>query len=291
MLTWLLRYIKFNTHAAQSDNLEDISGNVIEPLKIEKLAAVENLERNSTIITIIVNGVGISLIILIMIYLIRQLSLSLKELSEVADRLKDGDLTRKAHIRSLDEIGTLGVRFNEFIETIKNIVSGIKNAGTRSVAVKENIREESETARTSTNEITQGVESIMNQISNLDNLITDSSSSLVELSKNVSALTAQIESQTGAVSESSSSVEEMIASLQNVAKVCAAKHETTESLLKLSGEGSVKIDKTNSMIQGIASDIDEILVQEQKSPIDGILVMDHPVAGLVIGLGVYAFRK
>ena len=51
--------------------------------------------------------------------------------------------------------------------------------------------------------------------------------------------------------------------------------------------GQAKRISPASIVRGI----DEILVQEQKGPIDGILVMDHPVAGLVIGIGVYAFRK
>lgn len=194
---------------------------------------------------------------------VNHISELLKNLSE-----GEGDLTKRIHHKSRDELGLLTGYVNIFLDKMHAIAVGIKGESRQTVSIKERLGVSSEENIASITEITANIKSIEEQINSLDGSISESTTVMEEIDKSIDSLNEMVHEQSSAVSESTASVEEMIASLNNVASIVRGKKESTDQLVGTARESNASLEETNKVIQDVNGNIDAIM--EMVSIINGI---------------------
>ena len=254
--------IKGNTAAAYIP-LIDFSGR-----KVGYIAYVRDItEYNNLIIKDLMNtAVRFSMVAVVLIFIIfimirgvivtpvvRQASI-LKDISE-----GEGDLTRLVDIRSSDEIGRLGLYFNNFTEKLKNIIKKIKVQSLKNVEIKEKLNETAAETAVSVNQITSNVSSITGSIQKLDDNIGEVTSAIEEVAANINSLDQQIQKQSDMVDHSKDSILEMISSIKNVAGITEERWEAAKKLIDTSADGKQKLNTTiENFNTGVVARIESI---------------------------------
>jgi two-component system sensor histidine kinase MtrB len=75
-------------------------------------------------------GTGVALVLLIALitwYVIRRVVLPVREVAQIAERLTEGDLSRRLLIRGEDEMGRLAISFNEMALSMQQQISRLEN--------------------------------------------------------------------------------------------------------------------------------------------------------------------
>lgn len=187
------------------------------------------------------------------------LTTRLKKITGLAANIQKGDFSQKVEVLSLDEIGVLGSAFNSIIDTIKDILGGIKGISVRAIKIKDELSTGSNETVESLVGVTSTTENIGAKVATLDDHIANSTTAIEEIAKTISSLRNQIEIQTNAITQSTASVEQMIASLNNVSNTIQNKKQSTNRLSKTAIAGGEKVDATNRIIQQILEDADSIM--------------------------------
>ena len=180
----------------------------------------------------------------------------------------DADLTVAIDVRNRDEIGQVGLYFNGFVEKLRNLILDVKKAVDATDSVKNSITASSEETSTAIEQISGNLESIKNQIDNLDSNINTTVTSIEQITSNTGSIDDQITNQAAMIEESSAAITEMIASLESVAKVTAAKKEATGALSKVADEGKTRIEETSQRFKDVVDQIADI--QTMATTINGI---------------------
>ena len=201
------------------------------------------------------------LLILLIFFMIRAFIVSpivmqasiLKDISE-----GEGDLTRVVDVKSSDEIGRLGLYFNNFTGKLKNIIINIQNQSLKNIEIKEKLNDTAGETAVSVNQITSNVSSITGSIQKLDDNIGEVTSAIEEVAASINSLDQQIQTQSEMVDHSKDSILEMISSIKKVADVTEARWEATKKLIDTSADGKQKLNTTidnfnSGVVAGIAS--------------------------------------
>lgn len=199
------------------------------------------------------------------------LSRSLKEISQ-----GDGDLTRRVHIHSTDELSSMAGNFNTFIQKLRDMVLTIKTSTNKNLNVKDELRVCTEETTAALHEISQNMKGINRKVSVLGENIHVSFGEVEGIARNIGSLNGFIESQTAMVEQSTASVTEMISSIGNVARITHKKSEVTRHLVETVREGSSLVLKTRNSAQSVNNQLKSI--DEMASIIKDIAVRTNLLA-------------
>ncbi len=194
---------------------------------------------------------------------IRKINVMMKDISE-----GDGDLTQQLIIKTQDEIGTLGDSFNIFIANLRNLVTDVKSAITSTDDIKLNISASTEETSTAIEQISANLNSVGQQLDQLDSNISGTVTAIEEISSNIGSMDSQITDQSSMVEQSTAAITQMIASLESVSQITAAKKEATRELSKVADSGKEKLDSTFQEFKTVVDQIHSI--QEMTNVIKGI---------------------
>ena len=124
--------ISANTSAAQFEQLEEISGMLVDMGRVqtEAITIESSILAESTRLSLLIFSI-ISLIICVLLVTVFPSFIS-KRLRNILNMIEgiskgDGDLTQRLHDDGKDEIGRIAQSFNEFINKIHNLVVDIKD--------------------------------------------------------------------------------------------------------------------------------------------------------------------
>ena len=211
------------------------------------------------IIVIIVIALVISVVLYFVSHsvVIRPLKLVGRQLDEIAGG--GGDLTNEIAIASRDEIGTIGMSFNRFLETLRGIINRIKATVRLNLDIRDNLTSASTETSAAVNEIISNISSIESIIQRLDGEVTNAAASTEEIQRNIELLAGQAAHQSSAVNESTASIEEMIASLQNVASITEKRSDIADNLVVGAEEGGRLLETTGETIAEVTKNVDSIM--------------------------------
>ena len=238
------------------NDLENIMGSVVEPVKQDRLAEVSAIEQRTALLSLVLNVAGLLVAITIAFLIIRQLTSGADRLMRAATKLAAGDLSEEIRVTSGDEIGKLGDHFNGVIRGLRTIVGNIQETAGRTDRITETLSASTGATETSVTEIAGDLDEINQQIAGLDDRIAGAVEEIGQISHAISTLNDRIEDQTAAVTQSTAAVEQMMASLANVADITQARRESTETLVSTANDGGEKLSHTNEVISSITDDID-----------------------------------
>ncbi|MDR1127504.1 MAG: methyl-accepting chemotaxis protein [Treponema sp.] len=187
-----------------------------------------------------------------------------KRIIRVGDMMKDiskgdGDLSRRLTIYANDEIGAMGVYFNETLDKISNLVVNIKQqAGSLSQIGGELSTNMTETAGT-INEITDTIQKVKNQADNQANSVSQTSDTMRKIIAVIERFNQHIGAQSDSISRSSAAIEEMLANIDSVTRTLVKNNENVEKLAHASDTGRTGIQGMSSAIQEIAKQSESLL--------------------------------
>ena len=215
------------------------------------LSAVDSLVRAYIWRTIGSTLVVVAVLVVVSFFFLRVVLVSplqslLKNLVGITG--KEGDLTQRLRIRSQDEIGEIALRFNSFVESIRNMVGEMKSVAGASGEIGRRLSESAGTSSSHLGVITETTESVRTRVENLNAGIHNAVSAINEISTSISNMAGSIENQALAVSDALAAIEEINSSIQSMARIVTQKKEGADALLQVAQSGLERMSESNRAI-------------------------------------------
>ncbi|MGM0673149.1 MAG: methyl-accepting chemotaxis protein [Spirochaetota bacterium] len=215
--------------------------------------------QNRRMLAIVIGGlVVIGLTVLYVSLFARRLYRNVSNLDETIASLSAGDLTVRFETQGNNEIASIAARLQQHVDEFSSVLRQVQQSVDESQRLKENLTGTTEESSASVEQMSANIDSIGKQIASLDEQISSTGAAVSDIFDRVKVLTEQMDEQSSASEESSSAVHEMAASIDNVAKIAAARTDASDRLNTVTRNGSEKVESTNAVIQKIAESVDEI---------------------------------
>ncbi|MBO0562594.1 methyl-accepting chemotaxis protein, partial [Clostridium botulinum] len=141
--------------------LKDETGKLLGAMDIGvSLATQETALRNILITSILITLVTFVLAGLVILYILKMSLKPLDNLSNIAQKVSNGDLTEKVEIINEDEIGELSKIFNTMIDSLRKITQNINNFSVQLAGSSQEILSSAEQTSAVSQEISSATEEI-----------------------------------------------------------------------------------------------------------------------------------
>ncbi|MDR0442906.1 MAG: methyl-accepting chemotaxis protein [Treponema sp.] len=208
--------------------------------------------RNTVILAILGSSFLIILAALVIVFFVaRNISSPIKAVYSVLEKVKEGDLTAKATVRSQDEIGQMMRLLNQTQEGIRELVIAIKDKTSALSEIGNDLASNMNVTASAINQITANVQSIKVRINSQSAYVSQTHGTMEQLVDNIHKLDAHVGSQSSNVSQASSAIEEMVANTRSVTNTLIKNAANVNTLRDASEVG-------RSGLSEVAQDINEI---------------------------------
>ncbi|MCQ2248551.1 MAG: methyl-accepting chemotaxis protein [Treponema sp.] len=227
--------------------------------------------------------VGFIILFLILVgFIFVSLNKSIKPLKNTAVSFKDisagnADLTKRIEsLNSKDEISDVVSGFNQFVEKLQAIVSGIKTSNGNLIQMDRNLQDCTRNTAGSIDEIIGTINEVGKQIVLQSQNVEETSGAVDMISQNVEVLDRTVKNQSESVSMASSAVEEMIGNITSVNTSVSRMYQSFEEFNQQAQTG-VKVQA--EVDQFIKQIIDQSkMLQEANSVIASIAAQTNLLA-------------
>lgn len=213
----------------------------------EALSEVRVLRNN----TFVVASIGLFFILIFTWWFGRGIS---KPIMQTASMLKDisegeGDLTKRIHVLSKDEIGDMAVYFNKFVEKLQSIITRITgNSQTLSSSAQDlsNISEQS----------ARNVKMLTDKTTAVAATAEESSANTASVAQSMKETTSNLTSVASATEEMSATIGEIAASSEKareISSVAGQQANSVSSIMQRLGDAAHEIGKVTETITDISS--------------------------------------
>ncbi len=164
------------------------------------------------------------------------------EVDSTVNQIASGnaDLTQRLKVNSNDEIGSLEIGFNNFMEKLQDIINQLKNSNDKLGTAELSLNSTVEDTSSSMTQILSNIESIGNQVNTQSDAVNQTSAAVAEIAENINSLESMISRQSDGVENASSAVEEMIG---NISSVNASIEKMAKSFEHLESSSKTGIDQ------------------------------------------------
>ena len=210
--------------------------------------------RNMVILAILGSSFVIILVALVIVFFVaRNISMPIKAVHTVLQRIQEGDLTTEVTtVESQDEIGEMTRLLNHTQESIKTLVLGIKKDAVTLHEIGNDLKNNMTDTAAATNEITANVQSIKGRVINQSASVSQTHATMEQVEQNINKLNDHVENQSANVSQASSAIEEMLANIKSVTGTLEHNAANVETLQKSSEAGHSGLREVAANIQEIA---------------------------------------
>ncbi|MGI2708710.1 methyl-accepting chemotaxis protein [Bacillus cytotoxicus] len=194
--------------------------------------------------------IGISLLIggVLIYFIIASIIKPLKQLVMSSKKISEGDLTEKVSVHSNDEIGQLGISFNEMATALHDLISKINLSVGHVAASSEELTASVKQASEATEQITKAMEQVSSGAEIQNREVEDGAMLLEEVTKGIQR-----------VADSSSLVSNASAYTKQKAENGGKLVEKTVQQMKLIHESVSQSDKVITLLEDKSKQIGEIL--------------------------------
>ncbi|MFZ4450403.1 methyl-accepting chemotaxis protein [Salibacterium aidingense] len=139
----------------------------------------------------IATGAGITILgLLIATIMAGRISKPIKQVSEKARQLSEGDLTVESiRLKSKDEVGQLAGNFNDMAENLRNLLTQTTTAAERVAATSEQLSASSQETSASTNEIASTIQEVSQSTDSTKERAAESLKAMQQLSQDIEKVT------------------------------------------------------------------------------------------------------
>jgi len=219
--------------------------------------------RNTVILAIMGSSIVIILIAFgLILFVARNISSPVKAIYSALEKIKDGNLTVKAEVKSKDEIGELSGYFNLAIEKIRDLIITIKNQ-TKSLtsvsgelsAVSKRLAGGAEETSTKTLSVSSAIEQVSANIKSIAGTAEESASNVVSVAGTTEQMSMNMNTIAAAIEEMSASINQISINAGDANKVAneatLKSSEATDAMSKL-GAAAKEIGLVTEVIKKIA---------------------------------------
>lgn len=189
----------------------------------------------------------------------RSLARRVGEIQDAMRRVSDRDLTVRAQSRGNDEIAALGHDLDSTLDTIAQFIRAVRQAVSEADELKDGLSSGSAESASAVNEISHNIDSIRTEFDRLDGGIEQSTTAVRDIDSRIRTLNESITEQSKVIGSSTVSVEEMDSSIKQVAQLSTERQKAAESLVQVILDGGEKINATNTIIDSVTAEVDDIL--------------------------------
>lgn len=201
---------------------------------------------------------GIAIGIVIYLFFITALTIVLGRLKKVNETIDDfcngeADLTVKLTVKRNDEVGSLVILMNRFIEKFRTIMATIKESETKLIQVGSTLTDEIQSSTATVAQMAENISHVNGQVKNQADSLHQSASAITQITSNIESLDKMIQTQSSSVVEASAAVEQMIGNIKSVDTSVAKMSDEFSTLEKDTKTGIEKNSSVNALIQQIAN--------------------------------------
>jgi len=215
--------------------------------------------RNMVVIVILASSAGIILIALLIVSSIAKTIISpIQEIQLFLEEVKDGDLSKKVTVESLDEVGDLADYLNLTMENIRNLIGTMKykidaltNTGHE---LSSNMAKTSE----SVDRISLDFKGMKGKMGKQEESATEADKAVKKIKDNIDNLNRLIDEQSASINISSSAVEQMTANIHSVTNTLIENSNNVNELTEASENGKVGVQAVVEKIQEIADQSEDL---------------------------------
>jgi len=222
-------------------------------------AALTGRTRSGILLIAIVAAISLFVAILLAALISASINRSLSALSRITETAESGDLRIELGSVAKDELGSFATRFQGFVSSLKDIITGIKATASENVGIKQELVAGAEETSASVVEISASIDSINSQASLMSENIATSSTSAEEIARTVDSMNQQIANQAAMVEQSTAAIGQMISSVHNVSKITTEKKTNTDRLVDTAGSGSKTVSDMVVAVKEIENSIGNVL--------------------------------
>ena len=221
--------------------------------------------RSSTVfirnLTLIIGAAFILIAVVVAALVGRAYANPIEHLEESVKEIGAGNLTRKLALKSsIREINTLSSDFDDnLIQSMRTMLTSIKEMISSSLETSEEISNQVEGTLVFTNQMSEELGTMRNQLYSLDGRINEASSAAEQIDATIKSVSSQINNQSSSVTQTSAAIEEMNSSIQSVARITEDRRQAGEELAQITGRGGEKVAQTNDIIQEIGVSIQDMM--------------------------------
>ena len=197
-----------------------------------------------------------------------------KRLGEMVSSEKD--LTKRINICSVDEMGLLSSRVNQFSDIIQEHLVETGNMFAHLQNNQNDLFKNINTSSVSVTDISDYISSLTENVEREYKMVKETLLTGQSLIGHLTDVVGDVESQAESVSESSAAVEEMIASISEVSQRTAKVKDKTSDLTKIFSTGQEKIEQTVRSVSNVV-DFSKSLI-EINNLISGIAAQTNLLA-------------
>ncbi|MBO7582381.1 MAG: cache domain-containing protein [Treponema sp.] len=197
----------------------------------------------------------------------------MKRIKHVSDFLGelasgDADLSKRCALYIRDEIGTLVINFDAFMDKLQEIVRTLKNSKAELGTSGDTLDVGTQDTSSSITQIIATIESIHGQINNQTRTVGATSGSIRTISSSITSLDNMIEDQSASVTQASAAVEEMIGNINSVKHSVEMMSDSFKTLQHDAENGFAKQNNVNEQIKQIEGQSE--MLQEANAAISAI---------------------
>ena len=225
--------------------------------------------------TTIINVIPIAIILILVLSIVgflfvRWIMNRINHVSKfLADLSKgDADLSKRCSLFLRDEIGTLVINFDLFMDKLQEMVKNLKESKDELGNSGENLSAGTQDTASSITQIIANIESIHSQINNQTKSVGATSGSMRYISNSITELDGQIEDQSSSVTQASAAVEEMIGNINSVKHSVEMMSSSFKTLQNNAETGFAKQNYVNEQIKQIEGQSE--MLQEANAAISAI---------------------
>jgi methyl-accepting chemotaxis protein len=183
--------------------------------------------------------------------------------------LGKGDLTKEINTRSRDEIGALAKNCNIFINTMRGMITNIKDISSGSLEIGKKLKLVSLDTTSEIKQITETLKTNSEKFKVLDQEIIGSADAIKNINNSLKAIMVSMFSQSEALTQSSSAVDEISASIKNITGVIQLKNKLSDTL---SQKAEIGLDIMNKSVDSV-----DKIAKSTSSMLDTIEVINEVV--------------
>ena len=188
---------------------------------------------------------GMVLILLVTAITTNRFVSPLVDMSEAANRISKGDLSRKTNYKSEDEIGVLSRALDHMIDMLRDIITQVKN--------------QSQTLQNTASELSETAELATTQVSTMSQNTDSVTRTADEMRDNMMSVSAASEESSTNINTVATGAEEMTATIGEIAQNAERGRQVTTQAVEDVTRASERVDALNEASDDIAKVIDVIL--------------------------------
>ena len=212
------------------------------------------------VISMIAVGTGMLIIFFWLIFwLSKRLKGYLRKLQLIFTKMASGDLTGRFYIKKNDEIGNLMIDFNTTMDKVASIVNSLIHESNTMQCVGENLYNNMAETASAINEISANVESVKRQATTQAASVQKTGEVVETIIEQIQQLDNEIAVQAGAVAHSSSAVEQMATNITTITQTLEKNNNLIKEMYSKSLDGKNGAGTANSVVKQIAERSDALL--------------------------------